>query len=327
MANFKLTIFAYGLSMFAMLVLAACNKPSPEFQTPVAPDVTNIAPTQAPPAATAPQTSVTQSISNLGLYSGKFNPTAAQANAQIAYEAWVVKHAHELEYEFIVPDLNMIPAQLRPYMYQDPVYGNYVFISPNRLSIIIDEIAQDNTFRAHSVAAGNERQIIGTWQKIGDTLKLSGQEPGDHKNDGTFDMVLDKDSLSGTWTAFSDKATPKEFKLAKTQFEYDPSQKIHELIDFGHAEFDKNPSLDELQTADVENLTRQQISIIQNFIFARHGYSFNKRNMRIVFENLDWYIPVTNDITDNLTGIEKKNLKLLNRYQKYADSSYDDYGR
>jgi YARHG domain len=329
MTKFKLKTFAYSVSVIALIGLAACNKTGSEPEPPAAtaPDAVPVA--AAPPAAAAPQTqaSATQSNSNLGLYSGKFNPTQAQAEAQIAYEAWALKHADELEYEFIVPDLKMIPAQLRPYMYQDPIYGNYSFISPNRLSIIIDEIAEDNTFRAHSVAAGNERQIIGTWQKIGDTLKLVGKEPGDQADDGSFDMVLDKDSLSGTWTAFRDKAIPKEFKLVKTEFEYDPSQNIHEMMDFGHAEFDKNPSLDTLKTADVENLTKQQISMIQNFIFARHGYSFNKKNMRIKFENLDWYIPVTNDIKANLTEVEKNNLSLLNRYQKYADSSYDYYGR
>lgn len=44
-------------------------------------------------------------------------------------------------------------------------------------------------------------------------------------------------------------------------------------------------------------------------------------------ESYDWYTPVTNDVKDDLTELEKANIALLTRYEKYAEKHYDDFGR
>jgi hypothetical protein len=49
--------------------------------------------------------------------------------------------------------------------------------------------------------------------------------------------------------------------------------------------------------------------------------------MRAHFENLDWYMVVSQDITDNLTEREKKNAALIKRYEKYGEEYYDSFGR
>ena len=62
-------------------------------------------------------------------------------------------------------------------------------------------------------------------------------------------------------------------------------------------------------------------------IYVRHGYSFKKRPLRVFFDPQSWYIPVFNNIKNNLTDIEKKNIKLLLRYEKNAKEYYDSFGR
>jgi len=62
-------------------------------------------------------------------------------------------------------------------------------------------------------------------------------------------------------------------------------------------------------------------------IFARHGYCFSKKEFRQRFENEDWYVPDTTDIRGRLTDIEKKNIALIKRYEKYAEEYGDEYGR
>lgn len=261
-----------------------------------------------------------------GLFTGQFDPTRDYSKAKVDYDKWAEENGYEGS-----RDLKDTPAQFRKYMYQDPLYGFYNFISPNRLSIVIGEIREDKTFTAHSVAAGNQRQITGTWQSIEDGLQLVGSEPGDDPNDGSFDMRLTDKGLAGTWTAKKDKAEPKAFTLVKTTFEYDPKLAQNEdkdqYIALGNAEFDKNPSIDTLKTADVENLTQPQIRVIRNLIFARHGYSFKGKDLRLMFEAYDWYTPVSNDVKAQLTELEKANIALLNRYEKYADKHYDEFGR
>ena len=72
---------------------------------------------------------------------------------------------------------------------------------------------------------------------------------------------------------------------------------------------------------------REDLEYMRNEIFARHGYSFSKKQLRQQFEWRDWYVPNTADIKGFLTDIEKKNIALIKRYEKYAEEYGDEYGR
>jgi hypothetical protein len=41
----------------------------------------------------------------------------------------------------------------------------------------------------------------------------------------------------------------------------------------------------------------------------------------------DWYVPNTVDVKGLLTDIEKKNVEMTKRYEKYAVDYGDEYGR
>ena len=88
-----------------------------------------------------------------------------------------------------------------------------------------------------------------------------------------------------------------------------------------------NTSKTLLKEADVKNLKKLDLEILRNTIFARHGYSFKSRNVRQFFDMVDWYVPVYEDVTQNLTETEKQNILLLKRFEKYAVDNYDTFGR
>ena len=69
------------------------------------------------------------------------------------------------------------------------------------------------------------------------------------------------------------------------------------------------------------------LEIIRNTIYARHGLSFKKKTFRQFYDPVDWYIPVSKDVSADLTDLEKKNELLLKRFEKYATDNYDYYGR
>jgi len=54
---------------------------------------------------------------------------------------------------------------------------------------------------------------------------------------------------------------------------------------------------------------KEDLEIMRNEIFARHGYCFKKKHLRKQFENKDWYIPNSVDIKNDLTEIEKRILR------------------
>ena len=87
-------------------------------------------------------------------------------------------------------------------------------------------------------------------------------------------------------------------------------------------------SVKELGMADVENLMKNELEIMRNEIFARHGYSFvKKKELREYFENQAWYVAKTDDVKADLTPLEKKNIALILRLEDYADQHGDDFGR
>lgn len=275
--------------------------------------------------ATVAKTEKSISPEHLGLYAGTFDPTNEYTKTKIAFDKWDEINNEAGEGYANISD---VPKQFRSYMYKDPLYGVYYFISPNRISIVIDEINNNGTFKAHSIAAGNLRPILGTWTKENQTLHLMGKEPGDNLTDGTFDVLLNTDinQIDGVWKPNNIKAQSKKLNLVKTVFKYDP-ELGDKAIDLGRAQFSKNPSTQMLLSKDVENLTQPQIRIISSLILARHGYSFANQDVRRTFEYQDWYIPRSNDVKAELTEVEKKNLLLLKQYSQYADKHYDNFGR
>lgn len=135
--------------------------------------------------------------------------------------------------------------------------------------------------------------------------------------------------LTGSWQSQSGDIKP--LMLARTDFKYDA--KAGEIGGFrqknadGYLELKKDPSADLLTTADVENLTKPELSILRNLIFARHGYTFSSAAFRNYFERNEWYIPYKKDIRSDLTDLEKKNADKLKSYEKYAADTYDEFGR
>lgn len=202
---------------------------------------------------------------------------------------------------------------------ENPAYGYWVgMFGKNKINIAIAEIEGDSIF-GHSVCAGNFRAIKGT-VKEGDApgkLKITMREPGDDKYDGQFDFVIDvdKEELSGSWVPYKYKGT-KTYTLSKINFEYDPNVGDH-----------PEASTTYLEVPDVENLLPEDIEMIRNEIYARHGYSFTNLKIRRVFDEKDWYIPMGVDIRDQLTEIEAHNIDLLYNYEDYYDEYYNDYGR
>ena len=112
--------------------------------------------------------------------------------------------------------------------------------------------------------------------------------------------------------------------------EYDGELEIwvnEEYASATNAIYEINASTTDLTEGDVENLKKSDLRIIRNTIYARHGYSFKNRPLRVFFDSQSWYIPVYSDITKELSQTELDNIQLLLRYEKNAEEYYDYFGR
>lgn len=238
--------------------------------------------------------------------------------------------------------------------------SEYEDFESKRLSLKINRITKDSVW-GQSIVNGNQRPFQGVFN--GKTNHFVLDEPGSDKTDGRFEVNLSGDSLTGNWAAFDKskvKAPTKTVKLIKKTFVYNPNFMLDpentDLVDWTTSKEVKNSYKDEetgttetysnslnrsgteaifqingskksLTEKELKNLRKLDLEIIKNAIYARHGYSFKKQTFRSFFEQTDWYIPVSNDVEQELTPMEKSNIKMLSRFIAYAEDKYDSFGR
>lgn len=71
-----------------------------------------------------------------------------------------------------------------------------------------------------------------------------------------------------------------------------------------------------LLESDVIGLSKRELRIMRNWIYARHGYSFRSQDLRNYFSQFEWYHPKYTEIPYNfLSDIEQRNIELIKRYE------------
>jgi YARHG domain len=201
------------------------------------------------------------------------------------------------------------------------ILGSYVgSFGTNKITLLITKATTDSIV-GRSIVGGNDRPFTGTILKKEGKYIINAKEPDDDKEDGIFDFEIDTKNpniVGGTWKPNKVTTTvqQKDFKLERKIYTY--------LKEVGHYPQASNSLL---AVKDVENLMKEDLEFMRNEIFARHGYCFQKKALRQQFENQEWYVPNTIDIKNRLTDIEKKNIALIKKYEKYAEEYGDDFGR
>lgn len=201
----------------------------------------------------------------------------------------------------------------------ESILGSYVgAFGDNKITMLITKAA-GGVVAGRTIVGGNDRPFEGTLSAENGTYNIEAREPGDHKDDGVFRFRIaeaNTGELKGTWRANDPRRPEKSYTLARRKFQY-------------RADVGNWPEASQrlLKTEDVENLPKSELEFMRNEIFARHGYCFAKKELRQQFENEDWYVPNTVNIKGFLTDVEKKNIALIKRYEKYADDYGDEYGR
>jgi hypothetical protein len=200
----------------------------------------------------------------------------------------------------------------------DKASGDSVPVPPNKITLFIDQMEGGAIF-GYSVCAGNDRPFRGVYKEEGDKITATLREPGDGKYDGVFELVISKNplSLTGKWTPLNPAQPGRLYTLTRKNFVYNASAGKY-----------SEASLKLLSSDDVNNLYKDELRLMRNEIYARHGYSFKLREMREIFDNQDWYMPIATDVRKKLTALEIKNEKLIKDFEKHANEEVeDDFGR
>lgn len=71
----------------------------------------------------------------------------------------------------------------------------------------------------------------------------------------------------------------------------------------------------ELTPTDVAGLSKEDLRIMRNWIFARHGYIFKSNDLKEYFSQFNWYEPKYSNVSSMLSKVEKKNVAFIQRYE------------
>lgn len=97
-----------------------------------------------------------------------------------------------------------------------------------------------------------------------------------------------------------------------------PKVEVSDYYGLTKVVFDINPSKKILNKSIVEDLSKNEIFVLRNLIFAKHGYIFKNVKLNNFFQQQSWYVPNRTYNLNDLSEIEKKNIDLLKRYEKNA---------
>ena len=70
-----------------------------------------------------------------------------------------------------------------------------------------------------------------------------------------------------------------------------------------------------LNVSDLSGLNKQDLKIMRNEIFARHGYIFKTPEMKAYFAKQSWYHERYSDVSSMLSYLEQKNVALIKKYE------------
>ena len=195
--------------------------------------------------------------------------------------------------------------------------GNF---GDNKITLLITRATSDSV-SGRTIVGGNDRPFIGTVNYSADVYTINAKEPGNDPQDGVFNFSMDTKipgEVKGNWAPYKPAANirTKEYSLKRRAFIY--SKEVGEYPEASGRLLVEN---------DVNNLAKEELEYMRNEIFARHGYCFKKKFLREDFENQEWYVPNTVDVKKDLTEIERKNILLIMKFEKYALEYGDDFGR
>jgi hypothetical protein len=70
-----------------------------------------------------------------------------------------------------------------------------------------------------------------------------------------------------------------------------------------------------LSVYDLSGMSKQDLKIMRNEIFARHGYIFKTPEMKSYFVTQSWYHGQYADVTSLLSSIENQNVEFIKKHE------------
>lgn len=103
---------------------------------------------------------------------------------------------------------------------------------------------------------------------------------------------------------------------------YATPQRIRYLFEAGNISGDfPFTALQPMTCGQIEHFTRKELRLMRNEIYARHGMRFRSADLQKHFEAKAWYTPTTDDVSEQLSEIERINIEMIRQIEKRHDEN------
>ena len=181
-----------------------------------------------------------------------------------------------------------------------------------QIHVVIESI-DNSTANGYNILNGKRRPISGTVIKSDNSFTCELREPGDDKWDGIFNLSISGGKAEGTWKSYNGKVI-RAFILKKA------------ILGISHpAEYSNSGSFPgsfpmgserQLTFNDISGLSKSNLRLLRNEIYARHGYIFNSKDLKDYFSSQNWYQARYGDVSSMLSNIELKNIELIKSVER-----------
>lgn len=138
------------------------------------------------------------------------------------------------------------------------------------------------------------------------------------KGDGSTEAVANSQEVENVYEyELDDYSTAGE--SASVEVETEQSDKIADTEGYIIANSDSV----ELTSADLEDLTAQELTYARNEIYARHGYVFQSSELNEYFATKSWYTADESFEATGLSELELKNAETIGTYQTDNNLIYE----
>lgn len=71
----------------------------------------------------------------------------------------------------------------------------------------------------------------------------------------------------------------------------------------------------EVTYADISGMSKADLRIMRNYMFAKHGYRFKSPDLQQYFAQYPWYTPVSDNVIYEMNSFEKNNIEYIKRFE------------
>ncbi|WP_413533915.1 YARHG domain-containing protein [Empedobacter brevis] len=264
---------------------------------------------------------------DVGLWAGLFEADSIdhEKGGNWSYQNRISIVIQKINKDNTVEGYSVSAGNIRPFKGDLVKEGNSRYVMANEPG----DHKYDGTFKFN--ISENDDSIYGTWVSKRKDLPVLSRKFSLKKTELIYNpkniLVQPKYGVDEEYTDEFDNIDWINSKKEK----YDDMDGEEYFINVNRAASDEiyklNGSTQKLTEKQLKNLHKLDLEIIRNTIYARHGYTFANRGARQFFDNVNWYVPLYANVEDKLSTIEKENIALLKRFEKYATDNYQQYGR